>query len=99
MPPTEDVTLGELNRKLDSLTGSVQSLTDKLDNYPRWPDVQRIERQWQEKLDAAVAQRETVTGGITQRIADLESWQTWAARIIIGLVIAGVITAFFVFKP
>lgn len=99
MAPTEEVTLGEVSRKLDGLVESVRSITDRLDQYPRWPDLKRIEDQWQEKLEAAVLQRELAIAEATRRIAELESWQLWAARIVIGAVVSGVIAAFFIIKP
>ncbi|MGM7776144.1 hypothetical protein ACSVHC_09015 [Arthrobacter sp. KNU-44] len=99
MPPTEEVTLGEVSRTLAGLVQSVEKLTEKLDKYPQWPDVLRIEKQWQDKLDAAIAQREQAIAEATRRISELESWQLWAARIVIGAVILGVISAFFIFKP
>lgn len=99
MPPTEDVTLGELNRKLDGLASSVQKLTDKMDDYPKWSDVGRIEKTLKDSIAAAIEQRGTVTGSLERRIVELEAWQTWAARIVIGLVLTGVVAAFFIFKP
>lgn len=99
MLPADDVTLGELNRKIDGVAGAVKDLTDKLDNYPRWPDVKRIEEQLGRNLRAAIEQRDTVVDGLKLRITDLEAWQAWALRIVVGLVISGVIAAFFIFKP
>jgi|GEM_PF-6140223 len=99
MPPPEDVTLGELNRKLDGLAGSVQKLTDKLDDYPKWSDIKRIEGNLKDTITAAVEQREAVIKAVEHRVMTLESWQTWAARIVIGAVVTGVIAAFFIFKP
>ncbi len=98
-PPTEEVTLGEVSRKLDGLVDSVKAITERLDQYPRWPDLKRIEDQWHEKLEAAVLQRELAITEATRRIAELESWQLWAARIVIGAVVSAVIAAFFIIKP
>lgn len=99
MPPSEDVTLGELNRKLDSLATSVQKLTDKMDDYPKWSDIKRIETQIKDNIQAAIEQRETIIGALTRRVSELESGQTWAVRIALGVVIAGIVAAFFIFKP
>lgn len=39
--PTEPVTLGEVARNLDRLTGSVDRLTEQIARHPTWRDLDR----------------------------------------------------------
>lgn len=43
MSQSEEITLGEVARKLDSLAGDVKDLAGKVDDRPSWRDIQRVE--------------------------------------------------------
>ena len=99
-PPNEaPVTLGELGRKVDDLGATMKELALRVDERPSWQDVRRIERGWEERLAAAVKQREIVTRSQDHRINNLEAWQTWAGRLAGGTVFTGIVGAYFVLRP
>lgn len=99
MPPTDEITLGEVARKVDDLANKVDSLATTVADRPSWQDIRRVESAWQDKLTAAVKQREIVTRNADQRINTLEAWQTWAGRLFIGAVVTAIISAIFIVKP
>lgn len=92
MPPTstdvDTVTLGEVNRNVSRLFDKVEELTKTVGDYPKWADIRRIE--------AAEAERHNT---LAAEVNQLRNWQTWAIRCILGALIAGAITALFVFAP
>lgn len=98
-PPTDEITLGEVARKVDDLAGKMDALATNVADRPSWQDVRRIERGWEDRLIAAVKQREIVTRSQDHRITDLQAWQTWAGRLVGGGVISAIIGAYFVLKP
>lgn len=99
MPPTDEVTLGEVARKVDDLAGKLEAIATNVADRPSWQDVRRIERSWEERLTAAVKQREIVTRSQEHRINTLEAWQTWAGRLVMGGIVSAIIAAFFVIRP
>lgn len=99
MPPTDEVTLGEVARKVDDLAGKMDTLATSVADRPSWQDVRRIERAWEERLTSAVKQREIVTRSQEHRINDLQAWQTWAGRLFMGGIASSIIAAFFVIRP
>lgn len=101
MPPTEtdDVTMAVVVSKLEGITGQISDLAKKMEDRPTWQDVRGIERAMEEKMAAKVAVREAVTNSMRADIMRLESWQTWAGRLVGGAVGTAVIGAFFVLKP
>jgi hypothetical protein len=72
----EAVTLGEVKRHLESLSGDVHKIRDKVDDLTSWRDVQRVEDGLKMQL-----------GALEKRIAELEAWKTWTLRTVVGLVI------------
>ena len=95
----DNVTLGEIGRNVAKLTSSMEKLSEKVEQYPKWADVQRIEAQLRGELTAAVEQRKTEYRNLAQDVAELAAWKTWALRTIMALVIAAVIGAILVVKP
>lgn len=92
---TEDATLAVVVSKLDGVIAQISDLSTKMEDRPTWQDVRRIERGWEERLTAAVKQREIVTRNADHRITNVEAWQTWAGRLFIGGVVTALISAFF----
>lgn len=92
MPPTntdvDTVTLGEVNRNVSRLFDKVEELTKTVGDYPKWADIHRIEASEAERHDM-----------LAKEVEALKNWQTWAIRCILGALIAGAITALFVFTP
>jgi len=74
---TNAVTLGEVNRKVDTVLTSVQAVSDKVGALPTYRDFNTLDK----------------------RLADVEAWQTWALRLIVGALILAVIGAVIVVKP
>lgn len=98
-PTNDDVTLGEVGRKVDDLARNVESLAANMAERPSWPDVRRIERGWEDRLTAAGKQNEIVARTHERQINTLVAWQTWAGRLVMGGVASAVIGAVFVFRP
>ncbi|QIN94483.1 hypothetical protein SEA_WHYTU_14 [Arthrobacter phage Whytu] len=94
-PPTDEITTGELGRRLDAFGTTIQDgfkeLGKKIDDRPDWQDVRRIESGLVERIQAETKARE-----VAQRVADrailaLEDGRKWVSRSIIGAVGLGVI--------
>lgn len=96
---TDDVTLAVVVSKLEGITLQISDLSVKMDDRPTWQDVNRIQTNWREQLEAAVKQRETETAAVVQRVSDLESWQMWAGRLVMGTMGTAAIGAVFIFRP
>ncbi|MHA7293704.1 hypothetical protein [Arthrobacter sp. HLT1-21] len=68
---SDDITMGEIGRRLDVLTTTVSTLTDKLDNRPDHADLENARKYFglqQESQDKA--------------IKALEDSQTWIVRAV-----------------
>lgn len=84
VPHNAPMTAGEIARSLLRIEKSMDGFGQKLDNRPSWEDVRRIEH----GLDDKITNIET---HLARRVGGLESWQTWAQRLVLGLVAAAVI--------
>lgn len=93
----ETVTLGEVNRNVSRLADQMRELTAAVADYPKWPDIKRIEQQQNNERTAVVKVAEEQHAAMESRIQVLESWQTWAGRSILGALIAGAVALLFVF--
>lgn len=80
MPNNEPVTLGEVARKIDAVVSSVDKLAARVDERPSWQDIKRVEDGW----------RATVTHA-QGRLEDLESWVTWAGRLVLGVILTAIL--------
>ena len=80
MTNSEPITLGEVARKVDSVASSVDTLSDRLSERPSWQDIKRVEDSWRDKV-----------AGAEQRVTDLEAWQTWAGRLVLGAILTAVL--------
>jgi hypothetical protein len=74
----DDISTGELGRRLDGLAGTVRDgmkeLGDKVEARPDWADVRRVEKGLLDKLLA-----------LEQRLSRSESWGTWGGRLVLGI--------------
>lgn len=68
--PTDEITTGEVSRRLDDLSKSIDTgfkdLGEKVERRPVWEDVRRIEK------------------ALVTRIEKMESWSTWLGRLLLG---------------
>lgn len=79
--PEDDLTTGELKRRLVELDRKFDSLDDKLDHLP-------------ERMHALYVPREvyeTEQRAIRAQLSALEAWQTWALRLVVGAVISAIL--------
>lgn len=72
-----DVTLGELARRLDILHQDVRDMRSDLVKHD---DLGVVNEAWRSAL-----------GRLEKDVSDLQSWQTWATRLIVGAVILAVV--------
>lgn len=94
----ETVTLGELNRTLNRVATTVDEMRKEVTEYPKWPDIKRIEQQQDAARNAVVKLANEQHKAMESRIEVLESWQTWAGRSILGALIAGAVALLYVFN-
>lgn len=85
--------------KLNGVIVQLGDMSKKMDDRPTWPDVRAIEKNLEKTIEAQVAHRETVTAGLSADVSRLDSWQTWAGRLVGGAVVTTVIGAFFILNP
>lgn len=94
-PPVDEITTGELGRRLDAFGTTIQDgfreLSKKIDDRPDWQDVRRIESGLVERITAESEARKVAQGIADRAILALEDGQKWATRLILGAVGLGVI--------
>lgn len=82
--PGDDLTTGELGRRMESLAETTKDgfrdLSAKVEARPDWADVRRVEKGLLDKIEA-----------LTLRVARSESWGTWGGRLVLGLLGAAAI--------
>lgn len=66
---TNAVTLGEVNRKVDTVVTAIGALSQQVGQLPTYRDFT----------------------GLEQRVSNVESWQTWALRLVVGAVLIAVV--------
>jgi len=85
MSGSEDVTLGELVRRIDGLVKQLEDLVKSLgEDYVRRDVFDEYKR------SAVEIHKQNI-----ERITKLESWQEWLIRAVIGFVIATVLSVVF----
>ncbi|QOP64227.1 hypothetical protein SEA_YAVRU_14 [Arthrobacter phage Yavru] len=94
-PPVDEITTGELGRRLDSFGTTLQDgfreLGKKIDDRPDWQDVRRIEAGLVERIASESEARKIAQGVADRAILALEDGRKWVSRSIIGAVGLGVI--------
>lgn len=83
-----DVTLGELARRMDSMHSDVRELRSAVVSHD---DLKSAVGSWQLLLQAQEARQAVVITQIENRLVALESWNTWAMRIVLGAVLVAII--------
>lgn len=77
MSQTDELSTGELGRRMDalgaSMTNGFNELSRKVEDRPDWNDVKRVEKGLLDKIEA-----------LTLRVAKSESWGTWGGRLVLG---------------
>lgn len=84
----QDVTLGEVARKVDTLNGAVTDALKALGEMPKWADVARVEKGLEEKVQA-----------VSARLAKTEGWGSWATKLALGAVGTAIIAGNFPGTP
>lgn len=90
---SDDITTGELGRRMDTLTSTVTTSMTELraavDARPDWKDVQRVEEGIHAKIQAEKNELVAMVLSLTQRVAKSEAWGTWVGRTIgAGIIVA-----------
>lgn len=83
-----EVTMGELARRMDIIHQDVRDLRAAVAEKD---DLQHVTTAWDAALKAHEAKSEIQHTVLENRVKALESWQTWAIRIVLGIVIAAVV--------
>lgn len=87
----DEVTLGELARRMDALHSDVREMRKALVEHD---DLQAIATGWAQALAAHEALAGARMKRAEDRISALEATQTWLVRSVIGVILAAVIAAF-----
>lgn len=104
-PRPDEVTTGELGRRMNDMRTDVRELAAKVDQLVTRTDLQSASLAWQSALDGTERRLEQKVDGAVKTIdehqkaqdaaiAELADWQTWAMRVVLGLVAAAVIGGF-----
>lgn len=95
MPTSEPMTPGEVARTLHMIRETVTGIDTKLDKRPTWNDLDRVLASHKEAHDrdiAAVERRiDSAAEDLDERVTELEQWQTWAMRLILGTVVLAIL--------
>jgi hypothetical protein len=84
----EGVTLGELARRMDMLHTDLKELRSAVAERD---DLATVTAGWQAALSGHEKQADLKWDAYDARVTALESWQTWAMRLVIGAVLSGVV--------
>lgn len=88
-PPSDEITTGELGRRLDQFGGTItealKDLAKKIDDRPDWQDVRRIEAALVERVLNEKAAREAERLVADKAISGLEEWNRYAVRWCAGI--------------
>lgn len=85
---SDDVTLGELARRMDLLHSDVKELRVSIVEHD---DLTAVANSWQLLLQSHENQAKLITLQLERRLDGLEAWNTWATRIVLGLVLAAIV--------
>lgn len=84
----DDVTLGELARRMDALHDDIRELRSSIVEHD---DLSSVATAWQAALAAQDTNHMLLVGQLRRDVEDLQSWQMWATRLVVGAVILGVL--------
>jgi len=84
----DDVTLGELARRLDSMHTDVKEMRSSIVDHN---DLTSVANSWTMLLAAHESKVDLQMQQVQTRIEQLEAWSTWAVRIVLGLVMSAVV--------
>lgn len=89
----DEVTLGELARRMDALHGDVREMRRALVEHD---DLTAISDGWKQALQAHERLADARMARAEARVSSLESTQAWLVRTIVAIILVAVIGAFIV---
>lgn len=114
MPDSEPMTPGEVARTLTTIRETVTGIDAKLDKRPTWADLDRVLKSHTEAhntdvralsethaADVRALERriDTAAEDLDERVIELQQWQTWAVRLVLGAVILAVLGLVIIEQP
>jgi len=84
----DDVTLGELARRLDSMHTDVKEMRSSIVDHN---DLTSVANSWTMLLAAHESKVDLQMQQVQAKVAALEAWNLWAMRIVLGLVLTSVV--------
>ena len=84
----DDVTLGELARRLDSMHTDVKEMRSSIVDHN---DLTSVANSWTMLLAAHESKVDLQMQQVQAKVNALEAWNTWAMRIVLGLVLTSVV--------
>lgn len=95
MAPSDEITTGELGRRLDAfgttISDGFKDLGKKIDDRPDWQDVRRIEAALIERVLVERGARDAERLVADKAISGLEEWNRYAVRIVLSALGTGVV--------
>lgn len=92
----DEVTLGELARRMDSIHTDVKELRASIVDHN---DLSTVAASWQSALQAHEARANLIFTQHEAALKELQAWQTWAMRLILGAVLLAIIGGVLVANP
>lgn len=86
-----EITAGEVARGLELIRGDIKELGQEVRERPDWQDVRRIESGLMLQIANERAARAVDASATDKAIAQLEDWNRWAARLVLGALATGLI--------
>lgn len=93
---SEQPSAAELGRRLDDLRADVRHVSERLDRLPDQTDLQTVATAWHASLEAQDQLHRTWRDHLETRVSSVESWQTWALRLVVGAVATAILSAMIV---
>ena len=90
---TEDVTLGEVFRSVQTLGTDLRAIASSLEKRPTWEDINRIEANRAAAEMARAASTQATETLQNEAIKGLQDNNKWLVRAVIGSLITGLLSA------
>lgn len=88
----DDVTLGEVARRLDEMRTDMGHLRDSVGTLPDKDDLKAAAIAWHGSLEATEQRLDLRIDNLDRRLQRFESWETWGVRAVGLILLAAVLS-------
>lgn len=92
----DDVTLGEVARRVEALHSDVKEMRDRIVTHD---DLRLVATAWEQLLTAHESNETLRITALDARVTVLEAFQTWAVRIVVGAVLVSAVGLLLAHSP